>query len=86
MVRDPNTGKHRRTRLFVMTLGDSGMSVRPLRFKSSSRIWTDCSIMVTSSNADHGVGRPQRACPAPSRRGKTTTVPGHPIGRVCGVH
>ena len=39
MVRDPKTGKYRRTRLFVMTLGYSRKSVRLLTFKSSSRIW-----------------------------------------------
>ena len=39
MVRDPKTGKYRRTRLFVMTLGYSRKSVRRLTFKSSSRIW-----------------------------------------------
>ena len=41
MVRDPKTGKYRRTRLFVMTLGYSRKSVRLLRFKSSSRIWAE---------------------------------------------
>ena len=39
MARDPKTGKYRRTRLFVMTLGYSRKSVRLLTFKSSSRIW-----------------------------------------------
>ena len=39
MVRDPKTGKYRRTRLFVMTLGYSRKAVRLLSFKSSSRIW-----------------------------------------------
>jgi transposase len=39
MVRYPETGKHRRTRLFVMTLGFSRKSVRLLTFKSSTRIW-----------------------------------------------
>ena len=33
MVRDPKTGKYRRTRLFVMTLGYSRKSVRLLTFK-----------------------------------------------------
>ena len=41
MVRDPKTGKYRRTRLFVMTLGYSRKAVRLLRFKSSSRIWAE---------------------------------------------
>jgi len=39
MVRDPETGKYRRTRLFVMTLGFSRKSVRLLTFRSSTRIW-----------------------------------------------
>ena len=41
MVRDPQTGKYRRTRLFVMTLGYSRKSVRLLSFRSSSRIWAE---------------------------------------------
>jgi transposase len=39
MVRDPESRKYRRTRLFVMTLGCSRKSVRLLTFRSSSRIW-----------------------------------------------
>jgi transposase len=41
MVRDPQTGKYRRTRLFVMTLGCSRKAVRFLTFRSSSRIWAE---------------------------------------------
>src|SRR3989449_1609338 len=41
MVRDPETRKYRRTRLFVMTLGCSRKSVRLLTFRSSSRIWAE---------------------------------------------
>jgi transposase len=41
MVRDPQTGKYRRTRLFVLTLGYSRKSVRLLVFRSSSRTWAD---------------------------------------------
>jgi len=41
LVRDPQTGKYRRTRLFVMTLGYSRKSVRLLTFRSSSRIWAE---------------------------------------------
>jgi transposase len=41
MVRDPSSGKYRRTRLFVLTLGHSRKSVRLLAFHSSSRIWTE---------------------------------------------
>jgi transposase len=41
MVRDPQTGKYRRTRLFVLTLGYSQKAVRLLTFRSSSRIWAE---------------------------------------------
>ena len=41
MVRDAQTGKYRRTRLFVLTLGHSRKSVRLLSFQSSSRIWAE---------------------------------------------
>jgi transposase len=41
MVRDPATGKYRRTRLFVLTLGYSRKSVRLLVFGSSARIWAE---------------------------------------------
>jgi hypothetical protein len=41
MVRDPHTGKYRRTRLFVLTLGYSRKSVRLLVFRSSSQTWAE---------------------------------------------
>jgi hypothetical protein len=41
MVRDPQTGKYRRTRLFVLTLGCSRKAVRLLSFRSSSHIWAE---------------------------------------------
>lgn len=41
MVRDPGTGRYRRTRLFVLTLGFSRKSVWLLTFRSSSRIWCE---------------------------------------------
>src|SRR5438270_7037948 len=41
MVRDPKTGKYRRTRLFVLTLGYSRKSVRLLVWRSSSRVWAE---------------------------------------------
>jgi transposase len=41
LVRHPQTGKYRRTRLFVMTLGYSRKSVRLLVFQSSTRIWAE---------------------------------------------
>ncbi len=41
MVRDPETRKYRRTRLFVLTLGCSRKAVRLLTFRSSTRIWAE---------------------------------------------
>jgi len=41
MVRDPQSGKYRRTRLFVMTLGYSRKSIRLLVWRSSSRVWAE---------------------------------------------
>src|SRR5437762_8371357 len=41
MVRDPQSGKYRRTRLFVLTLGNSRKSVRLLVWRSSTRIWAE---------------------------------------------
>ena len=41
MVRDWATGKYRRTRLFVMTLGNSRKSVRLLVFRSSTQTWAE---------------------------------------------
>jgi hypothetical protein len=41
MVRDPDSGKYRRTRLFVLTLGYSRKSVRLLEFRSSTQTWAE---------------------------------------------
>src|SRR5229473_5603323 len=41
MVRDPQTGKYRRVRLFVFTLGYSRKSVRLLTWRSSTQIWAE---------------------------------------------
>lgn len=41
MVRHPDTGKYRRTRLFIFTLGYSRKSVRLLGFNSSTRRWAE---------------------------------------------
>jgi len=41
MVRDPQSGKYRRARLFVLTLGYSRKSVRLLVFRSSSQAWAE---------------------------------------------
>ena len=41
LVRDPQTGKYRRTRLFVLTLGYSRTCIRLLTWRSSARIWAE---------------------------------------------
>jgi transposase len=41
MVRDADSGKYRRTRLFVLTLGCSRKCVRLLVFRSSARVWAE---------------------------------------------
>jgi hypothetical protein len=41
MVREAKSGKYRRTRLFVLTLGYSRKAVRLLTFRSSARIWAE---------------------------------------------
>ena len=41
MVRHPQTGKYRRMRLFVLTLGYSRKCVRILAWKSSSQVWAE---------------------------------------------
>jgi len=42
MVRGVPSGKYRRTRLFVLTLGYSRKSIRLLVFGSSSQTWLSC--------------------------------------------
>jgi len=75
MVRYPETGKYRRTRLFVMTLGYSRKSVRLLTWKSSSRIWAELHEqafrrlggavrLVVLDNLKEGVIRPDVYDPA----------------------
>jgi transposase len=70
LVRHPQTGQYRRTRLFVLTLGYSRKAVRLLTFDSSSRIWAELherafrrlgaapKIMVLD-NLKEGVRRPE---------------------------
>jgi transposase len=41
MVRHPKTGKYRRTRLFVLTLGYSRKSIRLLAWQSSAQTWAE---------------------------------------------
>jgi transposase len=40
-IRNPDNGKYRRSRLFVLTLGFSRKCVRLLTFQSSARIWAE---------------------------------------------
>jgi len=66
MVREPQSGKYRRTRLFVLTLGYSRKSVRLLTWRSSSRVWAElhekafrrlggCPKVVVLDNLKEGV-------------------------------
>jgi transposase len=41
MVRDPRTGRYRRTRLFVLTLGYSRKAIRLFTFHSSTHAWAE---------------------------------------------
>jgi transposase len=41
MVRDPQSGRYRRTRMFVLTLGYSRKAVHLLTFQSNTRIWAE---------------------------------------------
>jgi transposase len=69
MVRDPQSGKYRRTRLFVLTLGYSRKSVRLLAWRSSTRIWAEphekafrrlggCPRVIVLDNLKEGVAVP----------------------------
>src|SRR3989441_11371544 len=51
MVRHPATGKYRRTRLFLLTLGYSRKSVRLLTWQSSTRIVNSHCQCATDSRA-----------------------------------
>jgi transposase len=66
MVRHPQNGKYRRTRLFVLTLGYSRKSVRLLVWRSSTRMWAElhekafrrlgvCPRVVVLDNLKEGV-------------------------------
>jgi hypothetical protein len=68
MVRDTETGKYRRTRLFVMTLGCSRKSVRLLTFRSSARRITP--LRTRARRRPRGRGRVPRSFKAPG---------GHPL-------
>jgi transposase len=69
MVRDAQSGKYRRTRLFVLTLGYSRKSVRLLAWRSSARTWAElhekafrrlggCPRVIVLDNLKEGVAVP----------------------------
>ena len=69
MVRDPHSGKYRRMRLFVLTLGYSRKAVRLLIFQSSTQTWAElhekafrrlggCTRVVVLDNLREGVLKP----------------------------
>ena len=75
MVRDPQSGKYRRTRLFVLTLGYSRKSIRLLAWRSSVRTWAElhekafrrlggCPRVVVLDNLKEGVAVPDLYDPA----------------------
>jgi transposase len=75
MVRDPRSGKYRRMRLFVLTLGFSRKSVRLLIFQSSTQNWAElhekafrrlggCTRVVVLDNLREGVLKPDIYDPA----------------------
>ena len=66
MVRHPQSGQYRRTRLFVLTLGYSRKSVRLLAWRSNARVWAElheqafrrlggCPRVVVLDNLKEGV-------------------------------
>src|SRR5262249_18060407 len=76
MVRHPVSGKYRRTRLFVLTLGYSRKSVRLLVWQSSAQVWAELherafrrlggpTRVVVLDNMKEGVPTPDTYDPAP---------------------
>ena len=75
LVRDPKTGKYRRTRLFVLTLGFSRKAVRLLTWRSSTKTWAQlhetafrrlggCARVIVLDNLREGVLTPDIYDPA----------------------
>jgi transposase len=69
MVRDPRSGKYRRMRLFVLTLGYSRKAIRLLVFQSSTQNWAElhekafrrlggCTRVMVLDNLREGVLKP----------------------------
>jgi transposase len=74
MVRDPITGKYRRVRLFVLTLGYSRKCVRLLTWRSSAQIWAE---LHEQAFVDWAV-RSRSSCSTTSARAcsrRTFTIP-----------
>jgi hypothetical protein len=69
MTREPQSGKYRRTRLFVMTRGCSRKAARFPTFRSSSRIWAEL-----HEKAFRRFGGSQTAAPAERRHKKARHV------------
>jgi hypothetical protein len=73
MVRDAGSGKYRRTRLFVFTLGYSRKSVRLVVPRSSAQVWAEL-----HEHAFPRLGRrpfaSMKGVPRPSRRRSRATV------------
>jgi transposase len=65
MVRHPESGKYRRTRLFVLTLGFSRKCVRFLVWRSSSRTWADLHEKAFRRLGYHGATVEQEDHPNP---------------------
>jgi len=97
MVRDPQTGKYRRTRLFVLTLGYSRKAVRLLVFRSSTRTWAElhetafrrlagsCRILVLD-NLKEGVLTPDIYDPALNPLFKDVLAHYGVVAMPCRVH
>jgi transposase len=75
MVRSPETGKYRRTRLFVLTLAYSRKAVRLLTWKSSAQVWAElherafrrlggAPVVIVLDNLKEGVLTPDLYDPA----------------------
>src|SRR3974390_1637076 len=96
MVRDPETRKYRRTRLFVMTLGGSRKAVRLLTFRSSTRIWAElherafrrlggATRIVVLDNLREGVLVPDIYDPALNPLYRDVLAPYGPVAMPCRI-
>jgi hypothetical protein len=98
MVRDPHSGKYRRMRLFVLTLGYSRKSVRLLVFQSSTQTWAElheqafrrlggCTRVVVLDNLGEGVLKPDIYDPSLNCNGsRSFPAPFSRYSPVCSSH